>query len=164
MASPSTLYIIVDAGGLVALRQADAEPQNQRIQQWPAHAARIRSFLGCSLGLPALPTPPSASGALVKSNCTFGEIILHQSSQPHRPIGICLLSLEPTDGPHVHSGGMGILPRSLSLQNASQRTGPRIGERSPGLQPYPLPPTPPSPGNICGSSGHFLLASHTATV
>lgn len=76
MASPRTLYIIVDAGGLVALRQADAEPQNQRIQQRPAHAARIRSFLARSLGLPALPTPPSASGALVESNCTFGKIIL----------------------------------------------------------------------------------------
>jgi hypothetical protein len=73
MASPGTLYIIVDAGGLDALCQADAEPQHQRIQQRPAHAARIRSFLGCSLGLPALSTPPSASGVLVGSNCTFGE-------------------------------------------------------------------------------------------
>lgn len=88
----------------------------------------------------------------MESNCTFGEIILQQSSDPHRPTGVCLLTLESIEGPCVHSGGPSILTRSLSLslQSASQRTGPRMGEKSPRLQPYPylllnLQNTPPNP-------------------
>lgn len=71
MASFSTLSIIIDAGSLGALCQA--EPQHQWTQQQPAHAARVRLFLGCILKLPALSTPPPASGAPEESNCTLGR-------------------------------------------------------------------------------------------
>lgn len=100
----------------------------------------------------------------MESSCTFREIGVQKSSHPYSPTGICLLSLEPTDSPRVHSGNMGIPPRSLSPKCLTANWA-KDGRKVLGFSPIPYPTsTPSSPGNICGSSGHFLLASHTVSV
>lgn len=77
----------------------------------------------------------------MESNCTFGEIILQQSSDPHRPTGVCLLTLEPIEGPCVHSGGPSILTRSLSLslQMPHKELGQGWEKRVLGFSPIPTP-------------------------
>lgn len=148
MASPGSLCIVIGAGGLAVLGQADAEPQHQMTQQRPAHAARISSFLGCSRGLPGPSSPPSASGALVESlcSCSSGEITLSRARTPQTPpASVC----SPWSPWKVSERTQEVWPSclGLSFQNISERTGPSMGEKSPGLQPYPHSPhtTPPHP-------------------
>lgn len=166
MASPGSLCIVIGAGGLAVLGQADAEPQHQMTQQRPAHAARISSFLGCSRGLPGPSSPPSASGALVESlcSCSSGEITLSRARTPQTPRHLFA-------HPGAHGRSLSALRRSGhpawgSLSKTSQKElGQAWEKRVLGFSPTPTPhtphTTPPSPGNICGSSGHFLLACYS---
>lgn len=142
MASPGTFSIIIDARGLGALCQA--EPQHQWTQQQPGHAARVRllfsaaawGFLPCQ-SHPWLPEPWQ------RTDCTSREITLEQCSHPRISTEVRWLTLERMGGPCVRLRDLGLLPRSPSLQDASQKMGPRIEKRVLGFSPSPLPPPHP---------------------
>lgn len=143
MASPGSLSIIIDAGGLGALCQA--EPQHQWTQQQPGHAARVRlHFLAVAWGfLPCPPAPSFRSPRREQTAPSGREITLQQSSHPLRPPRECLLILEPMGDPVCAQGAWVSCPGLSSLQDASQGTGPRMEKKVLGFSPIPTPTTPP---------------------
>lgn len=140
--------------------------------QQPGHAARVRlHFLAAAWGFMPSQSHPWLQEPGQRTDCTSREITLEQCSHPRISTGVHSLTLEPMRGPCVlkRSGSpaqVSVSPRCLT------RNGAKDGKEGPGLQPHPhshhpIPTTlstPPSPGNICESSGHFLLASHTTPV
>lgn len=141
MASPGTFSIIIDARGLGALCQA--ETQHQWTQQQPGHAARVRlHFLAAAWGFLPCQSHPWLPEPGQRTDCTSREITLEQCSHPRISTGVRLLTLEPMRGPSVRLRDLGLLPRSPSLQDASQETGPRMEKRVLGFSPIPTPTTP----------------------
>lgn len=136
MASPGTLPIILDTGGLGALcPNTSGHNSTQNMLPLLGFISELQPGVSCPVNATL------ASRALAKRRLYLEEITLQQSSHTYRSTRVCLLTLECMGGSCVCLGGPSILPRSFCLSKMPHNTGTRMEKRILGFSSTPAPST-----------------------